>query len=260
LSLINRGRIHLSIDIESTAGPTLLVELGKLYSQEQVLVYDTERDQLLRLSDIPRSPIRSLLDRGRKLFQHTPLSTLLGSPGQPHGKKDRLPWIDVNDLPSDTAAIHGHFVPDRFDSVLENPFMSLVLREPLERAVAQFLEWKQRKGNVRWRLDIPYQKEITFRDFALRKDFKNFQFKSLGDKRLGDFDLVGITACLDGFVMQLHGEEPHDISAESSNNQLPPAKYKKINLTDELREEFKEYNKKDYDLYFMAKEFMGYCD
>lgn len=260
MSAINRGRIHLSIDIESTAGPTLLVELGKLYGQERVLVYDTQQDQLVRLSEIPRSPFRSLLEKGRKLFQHTPLSSLLGTPGQTHRKNPRLSWIDVNDIPPDTAAIHGHIVPDRFESVIENPFMSLVLREPLERAVAQFLEWKQRKGNVRWRLDIPYRKGMSFREFALRKELKNFQFKGLGDKRLGDFDLVGVTACLDGFIMQLHGEKPQKMSASSSQYKLPPAKYKKINLTDEVRDEFKDYNKKDYDLYLMAKEFMGYCD
>lgn len=260
MSTINRGRIHLSIDIESTAGPTLLVELGKLYGQEHVLVYDTERDQLVRLSDIPRSPIRSLLEKGRKLFQHTPLSSLLGYPGQSHSQNPHLSWINVDDIPSDTSAIHGHFVTDRFDSVLENPFMSLVLRDPLERAVSQYLEWKQRKGKVRSRQTIPFQKGMSFQDFALRKELKNFQFKSLGNKRLGDFDLVGITACLDGFVMQLHGQEPHKLSSEDSKYKLPPEKYEKINLTDELREEFKAYNKKDYDLYLMAKEFMGYCD
>lgn len=262
MSLINRGRIHLSVDIESTAGPILLAELGKLYSQENVLVFNTEMGKLIRLSELHSSPLHSLLHKGKEIFQHTPFASLIDNltTSSPYPVNPRLNWLDVDDLPPETAAIHGHYQPDLFDSIVENPFISIVLREPLERAVAQFLEWKNHKGNVQWRIDIPYDRAMTFRDFAFRKELKNFQFKSLGDKRLGDFDLVGITQCLDGYIQQLHGKEPQKNADRSSKHEIRAARYKKIGITDELQEEFREHNRKDYDLYQMAKDFVGYCD
>lgn len=258
---INRGRIHLSVDIESTAGPTLLAELGNLYQQERVLVYDINRHQCFRLSDLPGSPLQVLINKGRQFLQRTPLRSLFKDPHPAiHPNKRNMTWFDIDDLPPDTAAVHGHYYPELFASEFENPFISIVLREPLERAVAQYLTWKKSKGNVRWRLDIPYQQGMKFEEFAFRDELKNFQFECMGDKRLGDFDLIGVTECLEGFIQQLRGEEPKKNSGQTHPGNIPPATYKKLGITEELKEEFSAFNQKDYDLYRLAKEFMGFCD
>lgn len=258
---INRGRIHLSVEIESTAGPALLAELGKIYDQENVLVYHSGREQCFRLSDLPGSPLRSLFQKGKEILQRTPLRSLfVKTPASIAPKSKNTTWFDIDDLPPETAAVHGHFRPDQFSGVTENPFLSIILREPLERTVAQYLEWKRSKGNVHWRIQIPYRQGMKFKEFAFREELKNFQFDCLGDKRLGDFDLIGVTECLDGFIMQLHGEEPKKDPKGANQGRIQKSTYTKLGITERLKEEFQEYNMKDYDLYRMAKEFMGYCD
>jgi len=260
LNSINNGRIHLHIDIESTAGDEILAELGKIYDQEHVLVYDTHKQKLIRLSELPSSPLPNLFTKGKKL-KGSPFQNLLKNLSSSVLKKHKghLNWIDTQKIPSDTAAIHGHFQPDLFKGVLENCFLSVIFREPLERAVAQFMEWKHAKGNVHWRVDIPFQSNMTFKEFSFLPELKNFQFNSLGDTRLGDFDLIGVTECLEGFLMQLHGEEPNRTTTHSNQGRIPESKYKKLGITDDFKKEFKEFNLKDYDLYSLSKEFIGFC-
>ncbi|MFO8036616.1 MAG: hypothetical protein R6U57_08355 [Anaerolineales bacterium] len=262
MNSINRGRIHLSVDIEATAGDEVLAELGRLYTHEHVLVYDTQKQKLFRLSDLSNSRLKSLLKRSGKRLDESPLRNFIKqlSSSLFLRHKRNVEWFDTQRIPPDTAAIHGYFQPNLFKGILENPFMSVLLREPLERTIAQYVEWKRSKGKVRWRIDIPYQPNTTFREFAFRNELKNFQFKSLGDKRLGDFDLIGVAECLDGFIMQLHGEEPRRNGIQPTQGRIQQSKYKKLGITEDLIEEFKEYNRKDYDLYYLAKEFIGYCE
>jgi hypothetical protein len=262
LNSINRGRIHLSVDIESTEGGEVLAELGRIYDQEHVLVYDPQKQKCIRLSDLSNSYLSSLFGKGGKHFDGSPLRDLikyLSSSLFPKHRRN-VAWFDVPKIPLDTSAIHGHFQPDLFKGVLENPFMSVLLREPLERTVAQYLAWKRTKGKVHWRIDIPYQHNMTFNEFAFQNELQNFQFKSLGDKRLGDFDLIGVAECLDGFIMQLHGEEPKRNAIQPIQGRIQESRYKKLGITEAIKEEYKEYNRKDYDLYNLAKEFIGFCD
>lgn len=262
MNSINRGRIHLSVDIEATPNEEILAELGKLYDPEHVLVYDTQKQKCIRLSDLPNSGLPSLFRKSGKHLDESPLRNFVKqlSSSLFLRHKRNVEWFDIQSIPTDTAAIHGHFQPNLFKGILENPFMSVLLREPLERTVAQYLEWKRTKGKVRWRIDIPYQPNTTFREFAFRNELKNFQFMSLGDKRLGDFDLIGVAECLDGFIMQLHGEEPKRDEVQPIQGRIQASKYKKLGITEAFKEEFKEYNRKDYDLYNLAKEFIGFCE
>lgn len=262
MNSINRGRIHLSVDIESTAGGEILAELGKLYDQEHVLVYHPHKEKLLRLSNLPNSRLSSLFRKKGKSGNGTPLLNFVKNLSSSIFQKQRrqMEWIDTNSIPSDIMAIHGHFQPNLFKGVLENPFMSVLLREPLERTVAQYLEWKRAKGKVLWRTDIPFQHNMTFKEFAFCNELKNFQFKSMGDKRLGDFDLIGVVECLEGFIMQLHGEEPKRNTVQPTYGKIQMTKYNKLGITEGFKKEFKEYNRKDYDLYQLAKEFIGFCE
>ncbi|MDZ7845136.1 MAG: hypothetical protein U5K99_10100 [Anaerolineales bacterium] len=252
-------RVHLSVHIEGTTAAPFLNQLGNIYGKDHVLLYNNELKKLIRFSEVPTTPGQSVLLTGKKLLTKTPLlPKLLPGLKSPDEEPDR--WIDKEEIPDDTAAIHGHITPDLFDGICENTFLSIVLREPLERMVIQYKQWKKAQGEVNWRVVLPYDSEITFPDFAFHKKYRNYQSKYMGDKRLGDFDVVGVWEYIDAHLCQLKNEDWSKVKI--SKNPIPYQrllKDKKLALTENLIEEFKEYHMKDYYIYRQAKEFMGYA-
>jgi hypothetical protein len=169
-------------------------------------------------------------------------------------------WFSRNELPQDTAAVHGTFNPSMFKGILENPFVSIILKDPLERMISLFDEWSSNEGDVDWRVTIPYKKNIEFTDFAIKDTFANYQSKCLGSRRLGDFDLVGVAECQDGFIAQLKNKDwTGYVDQRSRKKKLNKSKYQQLGIDDGFLEEFKEVNQLDYAIYQQAKEFIGYC-
>lgn len=252
-------RVHLSVHIEGTTSAPFLNQLGDFYGTDHVLLYNNEIQKLIRLSEGPTTLGQSVLLSGKKLLTKTPLLTKL-VPVLKNSGWEPDSWIDKKEIPDDTAAIHGHFSPELFDEVCENTFLSVVLREPLERMVIHYKQWKKAKGEVNWRVNLPYESGISFPDFAFHKKHQNYQSKYLGDKRLGDFDVVGVWEYLEIHLCQLRNEDWSKIKL----NKKPISyqlllKDKKLGLTEKIIEEFKEYHMKDYYIYQQAKEFMGYA-
>lgn len=259
METISGDRVHISVHIEGTTNSSFLAELGKIYGQEHVLVYDLSQKRFFRLSDLPTSPASNLIKLGKDLLENTPLiNQIIPEPenGSDLAEKSFL----RKNLPPDTAVVHGHFTPNLFRGIFDNPFISVILRDPLERAIALFDEWNQKKGKVDWRETVPYQAKMGFKDFALSEEFINFQSKSLGNRRLGDYDLVGVAECQAGFIAQLKNEDWTEyISPESSGYRLEKPLFKKLGITPEFLEEFQEAYQMDYSIYQQAKAFMGYC-
>jgi hypothetical protein len=223
-----------------------------------VFLYDSQVEKFKRLSDAPVTIGQNVLRTGRNLLEKAPLVNKF----IPRGESDdgsSLEGYSLEELPDEAAAVHGHFTPDLFDGEVENTLLTIVLREPLERMVRQYREWVRREGRVNWRLPLAYDSDLTFRDFAFLKTYRNYQSKYLGDKRLGDFDVVGVLDQLDIHLCQIRGE---DWSQAPIQKKKPgPGRFlkdKNLGLTRELIDEFKEYHLKDYAIYNQAKEFMGY--
>lgn len=256
---ITDGRVHISVHIEGTTNSSFLAELGNIYGAEHVLIYQLDTKKFLRLSDIPHNPATSLLKLGKDLLENAPLISQIipengGSQSSPEEGYSR------NDLPPDTAVVRGHFTPSFFRGVFDNPFISIILKDPLERAISLFEAWTRQQGNVDWRVTIPYHKGISFRDFALCDEFINFQSKSLGSKRLGDYDLVGVTDCQAGFIAQLKNKDwTGYINPSSEGYALQKPRYKNLGIDQDFLDEFQVTNQMDYAIYQQAKEFMGYC-
>jgi hypothetical protein len=259
LEAITAGRVHISVHIEGTTNSSFLSELGNIYGTEHVLVYKLSQKRFHRLSDLPHNPAASLIKIGKDLLENAPIiSHIIPENGErapsPEGGYRR------KELPPDTAVVHGHFTPSLFRGIFDNPFISILLRDPLERMITLFEEWQAKTGDVEWRSTVPYKKGIQFKEFALRDEFINFQSKSLGSKRLGDYDLVGVTDCQAGFLAQLRNKDwTGYVNPSPAGYPLEKPRYKNLGIDEEFLAQFQTSHQMDYAIYQQAKEFMGYC-
>lgn len=259
MALITDQKVHISVHIEGNTNSSFLNDLGNIYGAEHVLVYKVSQKKFIRLSDMPKSPASSLLKMGKDLLENAPFfntNTNDSEEGSPEQKR----VFARMELPPDTAAVHGQFTPSLFKGIFGNPFISIVLKDPLERMISLFEEWKSLKGETDWRINIPYQKDLVFTDFAYQDGFLNFQSKCLGNRRLGDYDLVGVAECQSGFIAQLKNKDwTGCIKQKSTGYQLEKPRYKNLGITPEFVEEFQTANQMDYAIHQQAKEFIGYC-
>ena len=254
---ILRQRVHVSVAIEGNTNSSFLSNLGQIYSPERVLIYKQSTKKFIRLSELPYNPALSLLHIGKEL-----LGNKLPFTNNPPEDDiaERESWFSRDELPPDTAAIHGTFSPSMLKGILENPFISIILKDPLERMITLYDEWSSNLGDVDWRVTTPYKKNLKFTDFALDDKFANYQSKCLGSRRLGDFDLVGVAECQDGFIAQLKNKDwTGYVDQKSRKIKINKSKYLQLGINAEFQEEFKELNQLDYSIYQQAKEFLGYC-
>jgi hypothetical protein len=258
LTDILRQRVHVSVAIEGNTNSSYLSELGHIYSRERVLVFKHSKQKFIRLSELPQNPAQSFLQIGQEL-----LGIKLPFTNPFNKDQDDLrsgKWFSKNELPDDTAAVHGSFNPNIFKGIFENPFISIILKDPLERMITLYDEWQTNQGEVDWRVTIPYKKNIPFTDFALEEIFINYQSKCLGSRRLGDIDLVGVAECQEGFIAQLKNKDwTGYVDQKSQKNKIKKSKYNKLGISEDFQEEFQTVNQLDYSIYQQAKEFIGYC-
>lgn len=256
---ITRQRIHVNIHIEGTTNSSFLAELGNIYGTDHILVYKLPQKRFIRLSDIPLKPTQSLLKMGKGLLGNASFFNSSSISENIDLSDDSL-WFKRKELPADTAAVFGSFTPSLFKGVYENPFFSIILKDPLERVISLYDEWNNTKGVVRWRVNVPFDKNMPFVDFAVEEIFTNFQSRCLGNKRLGDYDLVGVAACQEGFIAQLKNKDWKEyVNQEPYEIQLDHPKYKNLGITADFLNRFQELNHMDYSIHEQAKEFMGYC-
>ena len=255
---ITQQRIHVNVGIEGNTNHAFLSDLGSIYGPEHVLVYQLGQREFIRLSDLPQTPSMAIFKIGKEILENAPFfnqSSETESPDQSYGQS-----YTRRNLPKDTAAVFGFFTPNFFKGILENPFISVILKDPLERMISLYESWKGNQGNVDWRKSIPYDENTPFVKFALEEKFMNFQSKCLGNRRLGDFDLVGLAECQGGFIAQLKNKDwTGYINPNSSQILFDKPKYKKLGINPEFLEEFQALNEMDYSIYQQAKEFIGYC-
>jgi len=82
----------------------------------------------------------------------------------------------------------------------------------------------------------------------------------MGNRRLGDYDLVGVAECQPGFIAQLKNKDwTGYIKQNSIGYQIDKPKYKNLGITSDFIENFKIANQMDYSIHQQAKEFIGYC-
>lgn len=247
--------MHLSIHIERTGGTSLLGELEAFYGPERILIYSASKDKLMRMSDIPVSPANESLSKIKAFIERTKFLSFIYQLYMTVLRKsdDVFTWYDPENIPNDVDAIQGHFSPDRFSQLLPTAFTSVVLRDPLERMISQFLHWQRAGGDMGFRVAIPYDPEMTFEEYAFQEELINFQTRALGSLAIDDFDLVGITPRLDRFVAKIIGK-PHQEEFQSTqvNYMGQKPKHKELGITPALIKKFKKVNAEDYKNYQRA--------
>lgn len=255
---ITQQRVHVNVGIEGNTNHSFLSDLGRIYGSEHVLIYQLSQKNFIRLSDLPQSPSQSIIRIGKEILEKSPFF----DQDSIEKKADQSNYQTYarRNLPKDTAAVFGFFSSNFFKGIYENPFISIILKDPLERMISLYEDWIVNKGDVDWRKSIPYDRGISFTKFAQVEKFQNFQSKCLGSRRLGDFDLVGLAECQAGFIAQLKNKDwTGYVNQKNIQIQFDKPKYKNLGITPEFLEEFQTLNEMDYAIYQQAKEFIGYC-
>jgi hypothetical protein len=253
-------RKHVSLHIEKTGGLTVKKFLVNLYDPKRVYFYSSVAGGFYR-SDNTRSmfkiaPINPIADKivayAVYLNRNLPTERFLTSAAM-YGDKG---VIKASQLPSNWIATHGHFNSDLFESLTENPFRTVVLRDPLERMISHYADWKQSRGFTNWRVNIAFDTEITFRDFACMSELNNFQSKVLGKIPIEKFDVVGTTKNLDRFFQNValrRKLSPIKFRSEHFNQTVGKPDRSKLNIDAFFLKKFKSLNEEDYVNYRKAK-------
>ncbi|MEA3349485.1 MAG: hypothetical protein U9Q82_02560 [Chloroflexota bacterium] len=251
---MNRDRIHLSIHIERTGGTTLLAELEKFYGPKNILIYKAGIGKFIRLSDIPVSPANIALQKGKSLLEGTKLLHFIYKfyVRFVNRSNDVLKWIEPDDLPNDFIAIHGHFKLDQVEHLVENPYITAIFRHPLERMVSQFLHWRRAGGLLGWRVEVPFDENISFVEYAFREEFANFQTQAIGNNSVDEIDLIGITPYTDRFIAKIKGKNTNNSCVTRVNEIVNKPGYKKLGITKAIVKRFKDFNARDYENYERA--------
>lgn len=243
----------VSTHIEKTAGTSLEAWFIKVYGADRVLLYSPATDTFLRGSDVPIS--NPATDYVKRLFSLTPLMAIASEVYKKYKSHSGRNHITLENLPLDFDVVHGHFDPARFIEHLNDPFTSIVLRDPLGRAVSQFIHWRRRHGRTNHKINIPFDPEISFRDFATLPEMTNFQAKAMGGMSVTDFDLVGITENMGQFTNEyfrrrgLPGDPP---AFPDFNRTLMVPALSDLGVDNEFRAVFHEINSQDYEIYAQA--------
>lgn len=242
-------RIIINTHIEKTAGTSLLKFFEDTVGKQKIAFYDPTTDSLVRVSDLLLSPSNDFVDRLQlKSYAFWPsLKKTYFKTRSKYAQK----------IPSDIAIIHGHFTSERFDKVVKNPIMTVVIRDPLKRMYSQYDHWKHAKGRNHWRIIIPYDPQLSFEAFALLPAMQNYQIKALAGKKLASFDLVGTTEKLNMFssaLFQMFIREGYVTNATPVKSIPKLNKHRKKYVANKKFEAlFKKFHKEDYLLYEQAK-------
>lgn len=187
----------ISTHIEKTAGTSLRPLFESAVEREHIALYDAGTDKLRRGTELFQTNVSPVLDRLKLTLMNTPF----------YGPAKELAFLldkmkrreGLATIPPDVLIIHGHFLADKYDYVVNNPLRSIVFRDPLDRMRSQYDHWSRNKGQAAWRVTVPYDPAISFEDYALSPELQNYQTQAVAGKPLTDFDVVGVTEDLDRF-------------------------------------------------------------
>jgi hypothetical protein len=247
--------IVINTHIEKTAGTSLSVWFMKMYGKDRVLIYSPATDTLLRGTELPNQDI--ITDKVKTLLALTPLIVTAAEAASSYKASQERNHIQIEDLPHDFDVIHGHFEATRFNEVAQDPFMSIVLRDPLDRMISHYVNWRRREGKTYQRTEIAFDPEMSFKDFAMLPEMTNFQAQAIRGMHLEDFDLVGTTENMERFTQEyfirrdLVGATPQ---LPDFNRTLLSPSHKSLGIDDKFIKVFRENNAYDYQLHSRATE------
>lgn len=255
--MVKDKRKHISFHIEKTAGNSVKKFLIDLYGIENVFYYNFLANGFIRadkigLMDAPPDPtIDKFIQYVEAAASYLPFEKLISRELLYKNNKA----LNLSDLPEYWLAVHGHFYPDIFGNILEKSFKTVVFRDPLDRTFSQFRDWKISRGLSNWKENIDYDPDINFEEFALQKPLLNFQTRALGKLKLKDFDVVGITEYLQGFMFQVaqkRGVNPERFKMPWLNHTWGSERLSDLRPSASFLRKFRSLNEEDYMNYRKA--------
>ena len=260
------GRKAVIVLTEKTAGTSVRRDVEEAVGKKHVAVWRPEAKRLAKSSDIFITITSPLLNEVRLSLEKPvigPVLANLWSLATDIYRNRVLSLYPELIVPEDTYVILGHITATQFDGLIQNPFRAVVLRNPLERAMAHYDQLSRHRGRSEdGRIPIPYKPGMTFEQFALLDEVQNYQAQAIAGIPLKAFDVVGVTERLDEFtqtLLQRLGTEC-GITLQKQENQ---SRQKQFNKTPSRRDSAKYYgtpfveifqkrNADDYDLYYEA--------
>ena len=249
----------LSVHIEKTAGTSLEAWWMELFGPEKILIYNAYIDRLLLGTSFAGKRTNPFINSVREKLGGTPLYSMIQK-ALAHSLKareeDYLQPEALNKVPN-IEVIHGHFSANRFDAIFPNAQSTVVFREPLQRMISHYEHWQRAEGRMTHRIRVPYNKRLSFQQFALLPELKNYQTQALGGKKIDDFWVVGTTEKLGNFMQKVieSGNFSHSVPNKSSTHfNKSPRKLSgdQLGLTFSFVKEFERQHEQDYQLFELA--------
>lgn len=152
----------------------------------------------------------------------------------------------------DARVVHGHFQISRIQ--VANPLLAIVFREPLERMISQYQHWYRTKGEVEWRVRIPFDSTMTLEDYSMLPDLQNYQVRAMDGHNLSDFTFVGVCERLDNFAKELaeYAMETYGIAGNFPLARLNRNPSGEIGINNGFENDFRKQHQADYEVYEMA--------
>jgi len=250
-------RTVLSIHIEKTGGTSLGEYYSQLFGAKGVYVYKPSTNDLVPYSPMHQVTASEFGNKIRKRFAGTPLYAFIHK-----FTRDYLNYVNhisIQNIPNMHLVIHGHFPANKFDGLVDKPFYTVILRDPLERMKSHYNHWKLAKGKVDQRLQLSDESVQTFEDFAFHAMLKNWQSSYLVGKPIDQFDLVGVSTALENFTQEF----VYRLGITGTTQRVKSLNETPIYLkkeTDDLifnqsfLPKFMKFHADDYDNYQKAKE------
>jgi hypothetical protein len=242
----------IQIHIEKTGGICLQDLYIKKYPEEKILWYNV-RDDLF-------APINIRTANYTKDWQLKPYAFV----------SRRLPmirhlliWIrtflrmrnsvELNNIASQASVVIGHFPVNKLLDYLppDQHEYRVVMRHPLNRMWSHFNYFMAHKGDVGHRVIPKYKQTMTFEEFALLQEMKNYQLGAMGND-LSIYKHIGITEKFDLFAQQAGLLDKNDTAPQvnSFHREMPePSK--------EFLESFEKFHALDYELYNLVCKIVG---
>lgn len=244
--------LHINCHIEKTAGTTVLQAIENIYGKDKVYHFNSQAKKLVRADQVLLPTTNPYLD---KIYRSISGTVLISPIYKAYAKAvtSKLAikgsWAPNNKLPKDARAIHGHFPPSMFGYVKRPKYMSVVIRNPLDRMYSQYKHWMRVHGITFWRFPVQYDPEVQFDEFAFLPQLQNFQTKALGGANLKSFDLVGVTERLDSFISTLFKERGEGKENSEKKEKLNKGESRKQSFSSKFKNKFRKSHAKDYRLY-----------
>lgn len=262
-----RQKIGEFVHIPKTAGTSVRSAIEHNVGPEGVYIYSPQVDRLVPSSSNLLPQTSNMIEAVRWGITNPLLGPLLlrvypliDSINKGRIRK-RYPNLEI---PDKAKVIFGHFSANKFDELLTHePIRGVIIRDPLERMRSHYDHWKRNKGKADWGIDVQYDSNMTFEQFALLSQLQNYQTQALAGMDIHTFDVVGITEDTEEFIQTFLGRlrqeglinsEQTEIHQRRLNTTSPRRKTPTQNLDQKFLELFRQFHSEDYDLYEKAKE------